>query len=416
MLVAVIGQGYVGLPLSMAVVSAGHQVLAVESDPARRAALRSGRSYIVDTPSEELAWAVRSGRLQPVPDLSDAPGADVYLIAVPTPVTPDNEPDLSFVHNAIATVAASVRPGALVVVESTLYPGAMRAEVQPRFAALVGEDVCSQLLLAYSPQRIDPGRDVDYRAVPKLVAGLDERARAAAGEFYDTVFKNVVRVPSTEVAEFAKLLENTFRYVNIAFVNEMATVAHRMGVDFRQVVEAAASKPYGYLPFWHGPGVGGHCLPNNVHYLRRAISDAGGSSELLATAVRVNDSMPRYTVERLQAALEHRGSGLNGARVLLIGLSYKPDVADARHSPTYAISDAIVARGGEVRVADPTEPRDAAPASFVRTTLTREECARADAVVLLTDHEQIDYAMVVGSSRLILDCRGRLRDEKVERL
>ncbi len=416
MLVAVIGQGYVGLPLSMAVASAGHTVLAVESDPGRLASLSAGRSYIVNVDSADLANVVRNGRLTPVPDLSEAPPADVYLIAVPTPVTPDRKPDMSHVHGAIETLADSVRPGALLVVESTLQLGGLRTLVRPYLASLVGDAVAEKLRLAYSPQRIDPGRNTDYRVIPKLISGLDAGATTVAAQFYSTVFKHVVPVSSPEVAEFAKLVENTFRFVNVAFVNEMAKLAHRVGIGFREVVDAASSKPFGYMPFYPGPGVGGHCLPNNVHYLRQGLFDGGGTSEVLTAAIRVNDGMPAYTVDRLKAALERRGGSLRGARILLLGLAYKADVADARHSPAYGVSSEIVAQGGVVRLADAMDPPHAGPESFVRVELTRQECEEADAVVLLTDHEGVDYEMVIEASRLVLDCRGRLRGEKVEQL
>ncbi|WP_159029901.1 nucleotide sugar dehydrogenase [Streptomyces marincola] len=416
MLVAVIGQGYVGLPLSMAVASAGHTVLAVESDPERHAELSEGRSYIVNVDSADLGRAVDDGRLAPVRDLSAVPPADVYLVAVPTPVTADREPDLGPVFGAMRTLAESIRPGALLVVESTLQLGGLRDRVRPYLASLVGDDVAGRIKMAYSPQRIDPGRNLDYRDIPKLIAGLDPAATTAATQFYNTVFKDVVPVSSPEVAEFAKLLENTYRFVNVAFVNEMAKLAHTIGVDFRQVIDAAASKPFGFMPFYPGPGVGGHCLPNNVHYLRQGWRDGGGTSDVLTAAIHVNDGMPAYTVRRLEKALERRGSGLAGARVLLLGLSYKADVADARHSPAYAVSSEIVARGGQVRLADPLDPPHAGPESFVRVELTRRECEEADAVVLLTDHEGVDYEMVIESSRLVLDCRGRLRGERVEQL
>ncbi|WP_406003000.1 nucleotide sugar dehydrogenase [Streptomyces sp. NBC_00829] len=415
MLVAVIGQGYVGLPLSLAVVRAGHSVLAVEADPVRLRALREGRSYLSDVTTADLREAAADERFVPVPDLTGAEAVDVYLIAVPTPVTGAGTPDLSLLDRAMDEVARSARPGALVVVESTLYPGALRRHVAPRFTRVSGLRPGTDVHLACSPERIDPGRDGDHREVPKLLAGLDDTATATAHAFYATVFKDMVPVSSCEVAEFAKLLENTFRYLNIAFVNELSVAADAMGVSFREVVAAASSKPYGFLPFSHGPGVGGHCLPNNVRYLGHALAAAGTPSTLLESARRVNESRPAYVVDRLRRSLVRRGGDLAGAEVLLLGLSYKAGVPDIRESPTLAIGDAIASAGARVRIADPrADTGDVRLPSLVE--LTPRQCARSDAVVLVTDHDEMDYDMVLAHAPLLLDCRGRFNHPRVEQL
>lgn len=441
MIVAVVGQGYVGLPLSLAVVRAGHTVLAVEADPARLRSLGEGRSYLGDVPSADLREALTGGRFLPVSGLTGSGSgsgagagsgsgsgaasgsgagaasgsADVYLVAVPTPATEAGGPDLSLLDRAMDEVARSARPGALVVVESTLYPGALRRHVAPRFARESGLRPGVDVHLACSPERIDPGRDCDPRDVPKLVAGLDEAATASAHSFYATVFKHVVPVSSSEVAEFAKLFENTFRYLNIAFANELSVAADAMGVSFREVVAAASTKPYGFLPFSPGPGVGGHCLPNNVRYLGHALAAAGAPSTLLDAARRVNESRPAYVVERLRRSLAGRGRELAGADVLLLGLSYKPGVADIRESPALAIRDALGAAGARVRIADPwADASGGGSPSLVE--LTPESCARSDAVVVVTDHDEVDYAMVLAHAPLLLDCRGRFSHPRVEQL
>ncbi|MGN5382357.1 nucleotide sugar dehydrogenase [Streptomyces lasalocidi] len=379
-------------------------------------ALKQCRSYIVDVSDEDLREATAGGRFFPVRDLRDHSAADVYLIAVPTPTTESDEPDLRLLDSALATVADSAGSGALIVVESTVYPGALRHHVAPLFERLSGLRAGIDVWFAHSPERIDPGRDAQYAEIPKLIGGLDERATAEACSFYETVFRNVVPVSSSEVAEFAKLFENTFRYVNIAFANELGRAAREMDVSFREVVTAAASKPYGFMPFFHGPGVGGHCLPNNIHYLNHALSSVGRPSALLTTAAQVNNAAPEYVVERLVTALKHRGQSVEGVTVLVLGLAYKPDVADARNSPTYAISDLLAARGVQVRVADSWVPESREAGSFSRVPLTVEECANADAVLLVTDHDDIDYGLVFENARLILDCRGRFDSPKVEQL
>ncbi|MFJ6661210.1 nucleotide sugar dehydrogenase [Streptomyces sp. NPDC091377] len=417
MLLTVIGQGYIGLPVSVAFAAAGHTVYAAESAPDRHQALARGDSYIPDVPSGELRARLDSGLLRPVRDARLAPGSDVYIIATPTPLTPAREPDLRLVEEALTAIAATARPGALIVLESTVYPGALRRHIAPFFERLTrlrsGEDVH----FAYSPERVDPGRDLPLRVVPKLVSGLDHRAVKLARELYETAFDVVVEVSSSEVAEFAKLYENTFRYVNVAFVNELSKAAHAMAVPFREVVSAAASKPYGFMSFHHGPGVGGHCLPNNIHYLNHAMSAAGHPSEMLAVAERINLSMPGYAVERLRQGLMRHGTPLSGARVLVLGRAFKAGVSDTRNSPAHTVIRLLTDAGTHVRVADPLAGTDHAEGTrFTPVELTREECRAADAVMLVTDHAGVDSRMVLESSGLILDCRGWFKEPEVEQL
>jgi len=414
--VAVIGQGYVGLPLSMAMAFVGHTVHAVESNIARLDALKEGHSYIVDVRSAELRRELDAGRFRPVADLDGVPPADVYVIATPTPVTEQHQPDLRYVDEALAVVAGSVQPGALVVVESTIYPGALRNHLAPLLERMSGLRSGVDVFLAYSPDRVDPGRDTAIREVPKLVAGLCDKATTMAEEFYGSVFKEVVSVSTCEVAEFTKLFENTFRFVNIAFVNELSIAANAMNVSFREVVAAASTKPFGYMPFHHGPGVGGHCLPGNVHYLQYALGTAGHQSDLLEAASRVNDAMPRHAVQRLASALEAKGRSLKQANVLVLGLAFKSGVADCRNSPALAICQALAEADATVRATDPWITDGEVSELFTTVKLTDAQCDWADAVMVVTDHEQLDYQTVLRSDCVVLDCRGILQANGVEQL
>ncbi|MFE6692127.1 nucleotide sugar dehydrogenase [Streptomyces sp. NPDC057743] len=416
MLIAVVGQGYVGLPEAVAIASAGHTVYAAESDPTRHASLTRCHSYIAEVDSVDLRRLTEAGRYRPVLDASQAPSCHVYLIATPTTLTSRHTPDLSHIDAALAAIARSARPGALIVLESTTYPGALRHHVAPLFEKLSGLRAGADVHFAYSPERLDPGRGTVLEEVPKLVSGLDKRSGQLARDFYETVFQHVVEVSGAEIAEFAKLLENTFRYVNIAYVNELSKTAKAMNIPFREVVAAAASKPFGFMPFHHGPGVGGHCLPSNVHYLNYALAAAGAPSELLTVAERINSSMPDYTVERLRRILSRTGTPLRGARILVLGLAFKADVADARNAPTHAISDSLVRAGAAVRVADPWVARQQRTDSFELVELTAEECTSADAILLVTDHRDVDYDLVLNSGTVILDCRGHLSAQEVEQL
>jgi UDP-N-acetyl-D-glucosamine dehydrogenase len=416
MRVAVIGQGYVGLPLTLALVDAGHTVVAVESDPDRAAALRRSTSYIADVSDESLSDALQTGRLTAVEDLAGQTASDVYLIAVPTPTTHDAEPDLQYLDAALQTAALTAAPGALIIVESTVYPGATRGYVVPRFEELSGLRAGIDVDVVYSPERIDPGRDDPYQDVPKIVGGLDDSAARAAVAFYETVFTKVITVASLEIAEFAKLFENIYRYINIAVVNELNQAAQAMDIDFRQVVAAASSKPYGFMAFSHGPGVGGHCLPNNVHYLNYALRKAGRPSTILAASAEVNDNLPEYVVDRIEGALRSSGLPLADSSVLILGLAYKPGLGDDRHSPSYAISAGLAARGARVKIADPHVPTTAVNDCFARVELSAQQCRDADIVVIATDHHDFDYNILLEHAALVLDCRGRLNSPRVEQL
>jgi UDP-N-acetyl-D-glucosamine dehydrogenase len=415
-LVAVLGQGYVGLPLSIAMASGGHEVHAVDVDAVRHRSLVDCRSYIVDVTDADLLRETAAGRFKPAATLAEVPAADAYVVAVPTPLDTEQVPDLSHLDAAITAIAGHAQRGALVMVESTIYPGAMRDHVAPLFHRLSGLEPGQDVYLGYSPDRVDPGRGWKLEEIPKLVAGLDEESDAVAAKLYESVFEQVVRVPSCEVAEFAKLLENTFRYLNIAFANELCRASRALDISFRDVVSAASSKPFGFMAFHPGPGVGGHCLPNNVHYLNHALAKAGQPSLLLDHAARINEAMPRYSVERLADSLARKGKSVIGSTVLLLGLAFKSGVSDARNSPTLRVAELLAAAGARVKVTDPWVERFPATPTFDLVKLCRAEVAAADAVVLMTDHDQIDYDAVLAAADVVLDCRGKLRHAEVEQL
>jgi UDP-N-acetyl-D-glucosamine dehydrogenase len=415
MRVAVVGQGYVGLPLAIEACRAGHDVLAVESDPYRLSSLRGASSYIPDVPSPALRECVGSGRFTPMADLAGAPPAEVYVLAVPTSSTASNEPALEFLDRAVRSVAAAAPQGALVVIESTVHVGATRRHVLPLLEATSRRRVGSEIHLAYSPERIDPGRrTVSFSEVQKLVSGVDTESGTLARKFYETMFDNVQLVSSCEVAEFAKLFENTFRYLNIALVNELALAAHNASIDFREVVAAASSKPYGFMPFHHGPGVGGHCLPNNVRYLQHSISQFREPSKILDAAMEVNESAPGNVVDRARDALDRHGRSLRGATVLVVGIAYKPNVPDVRAAPALEIIRRLQAHGARVRVADPLAADEIRRLGMEPVVPTRQECRAADLVVIVTDHDNVDYRMIAREARLVLDCRGRINQPAVE--
>jgi UDP-N-acetyl-D-glucosamine dehydrogenase len=415
--VAVVGQGYIGLPLAVSAVRAGHDILAVESDLERLARLQSGDSYIPDVSSESLTSALTTGRFRPVLDIRPGCHADAYIVAVPTPATEDRQPDLRLLDRALGAVGHAMDSGALVVVESTVYPGAMREHVRPLLERVSGKALGAGFYLAYSPERVDPGRKgIELEEIPKLVSGLCSESALLARKFYESIFDRVHAVSSCEVAEFAKLLENTFRYVNIAFANELARAAHVAAVDFREVMAAAATKPYGFMPFHHGPGVGGHCLPNNVAYLSHCLRDLGRPSSILSAARAVNEAAPGYVADRLADALARRGQALDGASVVIIGLAYKAGVADSRESPAVPVIELLRHRGARVSVADPLADAEIGRLGLTPAWPVADACRAADAVVIVTDQDGIDYDAIAREAALVLDCRGRVGHSAAEQL
>ncbi len=414
--VGVAGLGYVGLPLAVELARAGFRVTGIDADPERVAAVGRGESYVEDVPARTVAEFVREGRLQATSAWDGAATLDAIVICVPTPFTPNREPDLSFVRAVVAEVAGRLRPGQLVVLESTTYPGTTEEVLLPAFEA-GGLRVGRDFALAYSPERVDPG-NLHYHVAntPKLVGGVTPTCTALAQALYQKAVIKVVPVSGPRVAETAKLLENIFRNVNIALVNELAMLCDRMGVDVWEVVDAAASKPFGFMSFRPGPGVGGHCIPVDPIYLAWKAKEHDFYTNFITRAAEVNANMPYFVVEKLARVLAQRGGDVRGRRVLLLGVSFKRNVSDVRNSSALKILELLEARGLEVAYHDPLVPRlRLGTRELASVPLDRETVAAADCVVIHTDHDAVDYEWIVTHARLVFDTRNATRDVRVDR-
>ena len=420
--VAVLGQGYVGLPLALRAVEAGYQVVGFDTDPSRVERLQRAASYVEDVAGEQLARALVSGRYLPTSDPADLAGFDVALVTVPTPLR-EARPDLSAIEAAGRSVGRHLRAGTLVVLESTTYPGTTEELLGPLLGTESGLLAGRDFHLGYSPERIDPGsRSYGLANTPKLVSGIDEASLAAVQGFYDTLVDKTVPVRGTREAELAKLIENTFRHVNVALVNEIAMFAADLGVDVWEALDAAGTKPFGFMRFDPGPGVGGHCLPIDPSYLSWHVRNTlGRSFRFVELANDVNDHMPDYVVQRLMVGLNRRRLPLSGSTVLLLGLAYKPNTSDLRESPALAISARLFELGARVCfVDDHVADLDLAGAGLAqvpsRVPLDPASLAAADAVLVLTDHADVDYDLVSTYASYVLDTRHRCRGEAVEHL
>ncbi len=416
--VVVVGQGYVGLPLAMRAVEVGHTVIGLEIDESRVQRLTEGRSYVEDVPDDALAGALTSGRFTPTSEARLCAGMDIAVVTVPTPLR-DGAPDLSFIEEAARTLARYLRPGALVVLESTTYPGTTEGLFGQALEQGSGLRMGTDFSLGFSPERIDPGNPTwSFVNTPKVVSGVDAASLAAVQGFYDDLVERTVPVSSPREAELAKLLENTYRHVNIALVNELAMFAADLGIDVWETIEAASSKPFGFMRFTPGPGVGGHCLPIDPSYLSWRVKRAlGHSFRFVELANDVNDHMPDYVVRRLTLALNRHRKPVHGSRVLVLGLAYKKNVGDARQSPASIVVNRLLDLGAEVRLADPHVPDGRADHRVSRVACSVDEVDAADLVVVLTDHDAFDWPMVAERAMLVLDTRHRLEpSDRVEPL
>ncbi|MEM8853161.1 MAG: nucleotide sugar dehydrogenase [Pseudomonadota bacterium] len=411
--VAVIGLGYVGLPLAIAIQSAGFCVVGFDIDPQKAEALKAGRSYLGTVSEESVARAIQNG-FAPTSDPAALADAAIVVACVPTPIGKQREPDLSYVVRTTEMVAATLPDGGLYVLESTTYPGTTDEIVAPLFEA-AGHTVGQSVFLAYSPEREDPGNaHYDTRSIPKVVAGDGPDADALVRAFYASVVEAVVPVSSTRTAEAVKITENVFRAVNIALVNELKHVFEAMDIDVWEVIEAAKTKPFGYMPFYPGPGLGGHCIPIDPYYLAWKARGVDTPTRFIELAGEINRAMPAHVVERLARALdEAAGKGLKGARILLIGLAYKKNVADVRESPALKLLELLRERGADALYHDPhvgavPPTREFADlAGQTSRPLDAVEVGRADAVLIATDHDAIDYA-ALSKARLIVDTRNAM--------
>ncbi|GAA2045826.1 nucleotide sugar dehydrogenase [Streptomyces cheonanensis] len=410
MRVVVTGQGYVGLPRAVRAAEAGHRVIGYDIDPIRVGRLARGDSYVEDIPAGRLLPIVENGSYLPTTDLADLAAFDLGVITVPTPLR-DGIPDLSYIEAAGGMLAAHLRPGSTVVLESTTYPGTTEELLAPLLEKGSGLTAGRDFHLGYSPERIDPGNPVwRLQNTPKIVSGIDRDSLHAVDSFYRTLVEHTVPTPTCKEAELAKLLENTFRHVNIALVNELAIFAHELGIDIWETLDAAATKPFGFMRFDPGPGVGGHCLPIDPSFLSWRVERAlGQSARFVELANDVNSHMPDYVVRRLTEGLNQRRRPVNGSRVLLLGLAYKANTADAREAPATRIAELLHGLGAEVRGADPHVAEDIrTDTPWTRVDTTAHEFAESDAVVLLTDHAEMDYATLIQHAPYVLDCRNRL--------
>ena len=413
--VGVIGLGYVGLPLALAAVEAGFPVLGFDINPARVEAIQAGRRVINYLPPEALPGALATGRLDATTDFARLAEADAVILCVPTPVTRNRDPDLSFVTASAASAAAALRPGQLVVLESTTWPGTTAEVVRPLLEA-GGLTVGDEVFLAFSPEREDPGNaHYGTRTIPKVVGADDPASRDLAVALYEAMITRVVPVSSAAAAEAAKLTENIFRSVNIALVNELKLVYDAMGIDVWEVIDAAATKPFGYMPFYPGPGLGGHCIPVDPFYLTWRAREFGMETRFIELAGQINTAMPGHVVDRLARALsDHAERALKGARILLVGAAYKKNVDDTRESPSLVLIEAIEARGAACDFHDPLipeiPPTREHPGLAGRRSVDLTEAALAgyDAVLIATDHDAVDYALLSRAARLVVDTRNAM--------
>jgi UDP-N-acetyl-D-glucosamine dehydrogenase len=409
--VAVIGLGYVGLPLATAFAKAGFRVTGVDVDPQKIEALAAGASYIPDVPDEELAPHVESGRLTPTLDYGALAEADALFICVPTPYDVQRAPDLSFIRSASQSIQSQLRPGQLVVLQSTTYPGTTEEVVLPileESGLKAGED----FFLAFSPERIDPG-NTQWTAynTPKVVGGLTPKGAELAVDLLRQMGALVHPVSSPRAAELTKLLENTFRAVNIALVNELALLSERMGIDFWEVIDAAETKPFGFMPFYPGPGVGGHCIPVDPYYLFWKAREYDFYTKFIELAAEVNEAMPYHVVELVTEALSQEGLPLKGAQVLVLGVAFKPDVDDPRNSPAKRVIELLLRRGAEVSYHDPYVPRFCVGddvfhrecVELASVPLSEEALGSADCVTIVTGHRSVDYRRVVDRAGRVVD-------------
>ncbi|MBV9313924.1 MAG: nucleotide sugar dehydrogenase [Pseudonocardia sp.] len=415
--VVILGQGYVGLPVAIRAVQAGFDVVGFDIAKDRVERLRSGKTFIDDISDDDVAAALATGRYLPSSDSDDLSGFDIAVISVPTPLR-DGAPDLSYIEQASNTLAPHVRRGCCVILESTTYPGTTEEIVVPRLEAGGSLRAGTDFHVGFSPERINPGDPIyGLRNTPKIVSGIDKASLAAVTDFFSQLVDEVVPVSGTREAELAKLLENTFRHVNIALVNELAIYCHGLGIDVWSVIDAAASKPFGFMKFTPGPGVGGHCLPIDPSYLSWQVRRSLGQNfRFVEIANDINDHMPDYVVRRATSHLNAERKAVNGSRILLIGLAYKRNSGDARQSPAITVARRLADLGARLRAVDPLIDPHYVPAGVELVECSDAEVASADLVVVLTDHDQVDWTLLERYAERVLDTRNRLRSPAADRL
>src|SRR5687767_12907442 len=408
--IGVIGLGYVGLPLAVEFAKHGFDVTGFDVDQSKVSEINAGRSYILDVKTEDVKASVDAGRLRATRDMSKLKDMDAIDICVPTPLRKTKDPDLSYVVQAVDSVKAHLKRGQLVILESTTYPGTTDEVVQPALeegGLKAGED----FHLAFSPERVDPGNEsYSTKTIPKVVGGVNRASTELAADLYQSIIDTVVQVSSTRVAEMVKLLENTFRAVNIGMVNEIALMSHRMNIDVWEVIDAASTKPFGFMPFYPGPGLGGHCIPIDPFYLSWKARQNGFEARFIELAGHVNGAMPHFVVEKISEALNTRRKAVNGSRVLVAGVTYKRDIDDIRESPSLDVMNVLRARGADVAFSDPHVPQLAArhwggERDLASVPITADTLAHFDCVAVLTDHSAFDYDLIATGADLVVDAR-----------
>ncbi len=422
--VAVLGMGYVGLPLAVVFAEAGFHVVGIDPDERKVEALNAGRSYIQDVPTETVARLVAEGKLTATTDFSVLRQADAISICVPTPLRKTGDPDMSYILSATEEIARYMHPGVVIVLESTTYPGTTREILLPSLSEGHNLKVGEDFFLAFSPERVDPGRK-DWTTIntPKVMGGITPACSEVATAWYQQAIETIHTVSSAEAAELAKLLENTFRMINIGLVNEMAIMCHRLGVDVWEVIEAAATKPFGFMKFTPGPGLGGHCIPIDPLYLSWKMKTLNYNAKFIDLASEINTNMPRYVVQRLMDALNMRDMHLKGSRILVLGVAYKPDIDDLRESPALDVIGLLQEKGAQVSYHDPYVPSLRAHDGQIMQCEPDLLAAvrQADAVVIVTNHSNYDYQAILQAAKFIFDARNALGalakdDPRVERL
>ena len=408
-LLGIIGLGYVGLPLSLTFLRKGIPVLGFDLDQKKIDALLAGESYIKHVPAEELTGYIQKGKFNATADFNKLNEPDVILICVPTPLTQNREPDMQYIESTARSITQVLRPGQWIVLESTTYPGTTVEVLLPLLES-TGLKGGKDFALAYSPEREDPGNPKYSTAdIPKVVGGLDQDATRIASLFYKTALASVVEVSSTQAAEMSKLLENIFRSVNIAMVNEIKILCHRMGIDIWEVIRASSTKPFGFMPFYPGPGLGGHCIPIDPFYLTSKAREYDFPTKFIELAGEVNTAMPYYVVQRVMEGLNSKKKPLNGAKVLLLGMAYKKDVDDPRESPSFKLMELLQQKGAEVLYNDPHIPKIKPVRNYsfslTSTPLTEETLAAMDCVLIATNHSAYDYQFILDHSDLVVDTR-----------
>jgi UDP-N-acetyl-D-glucosamine dehydrogenase len=408
---AVIGLGYVGLPLAMEIAAAGYKVIGIDLDRKKIDALKQGKSYILDVPEKTIAEAVHNGKFMPTSDFTMLANVDTVSICVPTPLSKSRDPDISFILSATDEIRKYLHPGQLIVLESTTYPGTTDELIVPELES-TGLKVGSDFFVAFSPERIDPGNaSFKTHNTPKIVGGITPECTESARLFYSQFIERVVPVSSTKCAEMVKLLENTFRSINIGMVNELAMMCDLLGVDVYEVIDAAATKPFGFSPFYPGPGLGGHCIPIDPHYLAWKLKALNFQARFIGLAAEINGMMPSVVATMVADGLNRASKSIRGSKILILGVAYKKNVSDCRESPALDVMRLLADKGAMLSYNDPMVPTLRLGSSIMNSIeASRAELAKHDCVVILTDHSVYDIPMIVDAAKLVVDTRNSTKN------